>query len=408
MRAPAPPGLFTVLPLALGVMLIDGYDLQVMALLVPVLAREWAIPAADFGWVLSAPLFGLGIGAAGLGPLGDRFGRRPTILTGIGLLTLSVLLSAFSPNLWMMGVSRFLTGLSLGIALPNVSALVAETAPEKSRSAAMTFIAVGIAVGGILAGLVVPPILALHGWQGAYLASAAVGGLIWLALLWKLPESPSFTGGIRAGGGQGGNTYARLFHGEGRRKTPLYWIFYAAAAFTLYLLVSWLPSLLTAEGWSIGDASRAIATFQAGGLAGGLGIAFLMDRWRPDYSLLLALGLAAASIAFMALGGAGRLPMLAAIAVLGGAISGVIMVLPALAAYLYPPELLSTGLGVTVAVGRLGAIGGPLAGGALLKAGVEPGHVVLAVLPALLICVAANLLLGVHGNPRKGDAHAPC
>lgn len=392
MPFPRPATLTTVLPLALGVMLIDGYDLQVMALLVPVLAGEWGLAPADFGWVLAAPLFGLGIGAALLGPLGDRFGRRPVVLTGIAMLTLAVALSAMANGLALLGVSRFLTGLSLGIALPNISALVAEIAPSRSRAAAMTFVAIGVSLGGVLSGLLVPKLLPGYGWRGAYMLAVAVGCLVWLALWWKMPESPSFAAGVRRAAGTR-NPYVRLFEGGRRRSTPIYWLFYGAAAFTLYLLMNWLPTLLTAVGWTVSEASHAIATFQAGGVVAGLVIAFAMDRWRPDLSLLTALAIAAVVAVAMAFGAPGHGAMLVLIALMGGAISGIIMVLPALAPFLYPPDLLSTGLGVTVAVGRIGAVGGPLAGAALIRSGMAPGHVVLVVLPAIAICAAATLLL---------------
>ena len=65
-----------------GVMLIDGYDLNAMALAVPWLAPELGLEPTAFGIVHSAVLLGLGAGALLVAPLGDRIGRKPVIVGG--------------------------------------------------------------------------------------------------------------------------------------------------------------------------------------------------------------------------------------------------------------------------------------------------------------------------------------
>ena len=95
-------------------------------------------------------------------------------------------------DLWALGALRFLTGLALGMTLPNLTALVAELAPAKIRSGLLTLISLGISFGALGSGLVVPKLLPAFGWQGAFLCSSAAG-LVFLALLFfLLPEAPSF------------------------------------------------------------------------------------------------------------------------------------------------------------------------------------------------------------------------
>ena len=69
-----------VLILCALVMLLDGYDIQTMALAVPSVAAQWELPPAGFWLAQSAGVLGMGLGSAFLAPLGDRIGRRPIII----------------------------------------------------------------------------------------------------------------------------------------------------------------------------------------------------------------------------------------------------------------------------------------------------------------------------------------
>ena len=59
------------------VVLLDGFDIQTMALAVPSLAQEWGAESSTFSFALSASLIGMLLGSAMVAPLGDRVGRRP-------------------------------------------------------------------------------------------------------------------------------------------------------------------------------------------------------------------------------------------------------------------------------------------------------------------------------------------
>ena len=69
-------GLIQLALLGAAIMILDGYDLQVIAVVLPLMAADWGIAASSFGWVMTMPVFGLGSGALLVAPLGDRFGRR--------------------------------------------------------------------------------------------------------------------------------------------------------------------------------------------------------------------------------------------------------------------------------------------------------------------------------------------
>ena len=174
------------LVLLAGVFVIDGYDINSMALAVPRLQEPLGIPADEFGWVLSAILFGLGAGAALIAPLGDRIGRRPLIVFGCLATAVATLGTATSDTLTEFFIWRVLTGLGLGACLPNCSALTAELAPAGKRASLMVLVSAGISGGALIAGTTAPELVAIGGWPalfvtpGLFAAVLAVG--LWFVL----------------------------------------------------------------------------------------------------------------------------------------------------------------------------------------------------------------------------------
>src|ERR1700733_5017634 len=102
-----------VLVLCTLAVLFDGYDLQVLALTVPALTKAWGIAPAALSLALSASLLGMGLGAALLGPLGDRHGRRTVLAATLAIVGASSLPTALMHNTLQMGLCRFLTGAAL-------------------------------------------------------------------------------------------------------------------------------------------------------------------------------------------------------------------------------------------------------------------------------------------------------
>src|SRR5439155_17970489 len=117
-----------------------GFDTQAMGFLVPPIAEELKIPLSAFGPVLSAGLFGLMLGAMASGPIADRWGRKWAIICsalvfgGFSLLTTTV------TTLNSLVLLRFLTGLGLGGAMPNVVSLASEYAPKRLQATLVTLI----------------------------------------------------------------------------------------------------------------------------------------------------------------------------------------------------------------------------------------------------------------------------
>ncbi len=254
-------------------------------------------------------------------------------------------------------------------------------------------------------GLLVPPILENFGWRGAFWLSAAVTLAIWLLLLWRLPESPAHR--ARAADPsppKQPNSLRTIVSRDYRTATIFLWLLFAGNAFLLYMLTSWVPSLLAARGWTVADAGGAIAWMQAGGLIGGLVIAVLMDRWRPTYALLSAYAVAGTGLALFSIIPDTALLWGVLIALVGAGISGVALTINAVAAAIYPASILSAGIGFTVAVARVGAVGGPMVGAWLLAGGVSAETFLLLLLVPVLVCAASAAALPIRRDEEEAAA----
>ena len=174
------------------VYVMDGYDINAMAMAVPRLEEPLGLPPAAFGWVFSALLIGMGAAAALLAPLGDRVGRRPLIVFGCLTVSLATLGTALATSIPEFVAWRLLTGAGLGACLPNCTAMSAELAPERLRATLMSVVSAGIPIGLAIAGMAAPAVVRMGGWQGLFIVPGLFAGALAIALWFVLPaERPA-------------------------------------------------------------------------------------------------------------------------------------------------------------------------------------------------------------------------
>ncbi len=381
---------WTSLVLCGGVMLLDGYDLTAMPLAVPHLVTVFELAPEAFGLALSAVLLGLGVGAVLLAPLGDRHGRRRVILVALAVLAAATLGTASGQSITAFVAWRLVTGLALGACLPNVTALSAELALPGRRASTMTVVSMAIPLGAAGSGLVVPMLVSWGGWPAIFLLPGLVTLALGVLLALFLSESPVVAEAARGAGGS--PSLLRLVQPPMVQATALICLLYGVNAAALYYVNSWVPSLLPRAGFSLATAAHAVALLQFGGMVIGLVLARLLDGGKVTLVMAASYGVIALGLLGFGLVPATRTGWGLLLLVAGGGISGVHVAILALASGLFPARLLSSAIGLAVAVARIGAIGGPLLGALVLKSGVDvPRFFALAALPAvlcLLLCLA--------------------
>ncbi|WP_176317381.1 3-(3-hydroxy-phenyl)propionate transporter MhpT [Burkholderia vietnamiensis] len=386
--------------LCLAVALLEGLDLQSTGIAAPRMAREFHLAVAQLGWAFGIGALGLLPGAALGGRLADRIGRKRVLMMSVALFGIFSIATTQVWDLQSLLVARFLTGLGLGAAMPNLIALCAEAAPPRQRSTAVGAMYCGMPFGAALAAVIGIVSPGAEGWRQIFYVGG-IGPLLTLPLLALcLKESTQFAaasqGAIRASK----DGIVRALFSDGRAGTTIaLWISYLGTLIVLYFLMNWLPSMVLSRGLTPVQASVVQMMFNIGGGIGAIVIAGLSDRIgkRP-----VVVGMyAGIALALLALAGAtGSVSM-----AWGGLLAGLFLVgtqsvLYALAGATYPTRVRGTGVGAAVAVGRMGSMIGPLIAGQLLALGQSASLLVISSIP-LIVIAALGALTAVAKSPRE-------
>lgn len=370
------------------VAMLEGLDLQAVGVAAPAMAVSFHLDAAALGWVFSAGLFGLLPGAVFGGWLADRCGRKPVLIAAVVLFGLFSLLTAHSATYEQLLAARLVTGLGMGAALPILIALSSDVASPSLRNLAVSLTYCGVPLGGAVAALIGMFSLGSD-WRLVFYVGGLAPLLIAGLLLLGLPAAQM----ARAERLPLGSVAGELLGTRRAAGTALLWAACFCTLTVLYMLLNWLPTLLIERGLSRLDTSAIQVLFNIGGVAGSLLAGRLMDRGQALLAVAMAyLGML---VALWLLGTAASTHGLYAAGLLAGACAvGGQLILYALAPRLYPAAVRATGVGVAVAVGRLGSMSGPLAAGQLLAAGAGVSGLLFAVAPlvAVAACAAAVLL----------------
>jgi sugar porter (SP) family MFS transporter len=173
--------------------LLFGFDTAVISGVTHDLRTAFSLSPAALGIAVSMALWGTLFGALTMGRPGDRFGSRE-VLKFIGLLYLAAALGcALAWNLPSFLVFRFLIGVAIGGSSVLAPVYIAEASPAQQRGALVGLFQINIVVGILIAyisNFVVAQLFAgpdVWRWK---LAIAAVPALVFLLLLFFIPQSP--------------------------------------------------------------------------------------------------------------------------------------------------------------------------------------------------------------------------
>lgn len=382
--------------------ILEGADIVSMGLAAPSVAREFGFAPGQMAYVLTATIVGLMAGAAIGGRLGDRLGRKRVLVSAFLTLAVFSLLTAHAGDLAQFIAVRFLCGLGLGGAFPNLIALAAEASRPDRRATSVGLMFCGQPIGGTLLAAFVALQAADFDWRIIFYLGGILPLLLLPVLMRFLPESAAFREARCRAGARGAARpmpVSQALFGEGRAPvTMLLWVAYGFTQVVVYLINNWLPTLLVAKGFTIPQAGMISAFENLAAAAGCVALAVVADRGRLKG--VLAATYAAIVAGLAGLGAAqGLWPVVAAAVVVGFFAIGGQLVLYTLAPVYYPTMIRATGVGSAVSFGRLGGIAGPLAAGKLLAVGVTPAGVLLAAAPCAVLAGVAALGVVLRGKP---------
>ncbi len=178
----------TLAVLSLSILVIS-LDLTVLNVALPTLVRDLGATASQLQWLVDAyTLVYAGALLMG-GSLGDRFGRKRTLLLGMAIFGAGSLWSALSGSANVLIAARAFMGLGGALIMPSTLSITANIFAGRQRESA---IGVLTGVGGI--GIVVGPLLGgwlleHFSWGAVFLINVPIIALTLLVSLWLVPES---------------------------------------------------------------------------------------------------------------------------------------------------------------------------------------------------------------------------
>ncbi|HXZ02642.1 MAG TPA: MFS transporter [Stellaceae bacterium] len=413
----------------------DGFDINGVAYIGPQLIADWHIAPSDLTQPFVASLLGILVGAPVFGHIGDRHGRKLTIILALliyGIFTWAATLCRSVPELTIL---RFLTGIGLGALFPNIIALVAEFAPRRLRGTMIILMFTGVSFGGATPGPIAAWLVPAYGWQILFTIGGVVPLLVAGVCVFGLPESVKYltlkgkrdrvmrllsamrgdlhftpeTRFVIEGERQAARFSPRLlFAGRLALITPLLWLLFVINLMGYFFLISWTPTLLASAHLPPTEVAFANTAFQLGGVLGGWSVCRPMDRFGVA-PLTLLFALAAPIIGAIGyLSAADARLMLAFVLLAGFCVLGIQFGINALSGMIYPTSFRSNGSGWAFAVGRIGSIAGLFIGGHLIALHIPIATLyIVAALPFLLGAVACRRLSRAYAAEFRGSAGAP-
>jgi MFS transporter, putative metabolite:H+ symporter len=410
---------------------IDIMKPTTLAFILPGVASEYGLKSAlnpsgriPVAWLPLCALTGVVIGSVIWGWIGDRIGRRASILLAAVMFIATSICGAmpsFPANLLMC----FLMGTAVGGMLPIAFTLLAETIPARHRSWLMVLIGGDVAGAYFMTSFLSAHLQPHFGWRIMWLIGMPTGVLMILFNRW-IPESPrSLLATGRTAEAQA--VMARF----GCRLVPTYQnpeptiaaqrvvfrelfsrplrgLTLGVATFGLgWGLVSngfllWLPTNLRSIGLDIRTADGLLARGALIGLPAVFVVAALYGFWSSKRSMVLFAMLTSASLISFAVIGDGirdnKLVLQVLIIILLVATSSSLAMLTPYSAEAYPTLMRARGTGFAATCAR----GGGLLGVALVVAGVTPPNLYVGAIVGAVPTALAAIVIAYFGVETRG------
>jgi DHA1 family bicyclomycin/chloramphenicol resistance-like MFS transporter len=172
--------------------LITSMSALALAIITPSLpgiGESFSVTPESAQRVLTVYMVMVGLGQLIFGPVSDRFGRRLTLLAGLGLYLLGSVLASFAPNLEFLVLARFIQGLGASAAMVLPRVIINDTHKPRAAAASLAAVTAAMAItpmvsfpfGGIL--------FEFFGWRGSMVVTALLGVVTLVATLFVLQET---------------------------------------------------------------------------------------------------------------------------------------------------------------------------------------------------------------------------
>lgn len=377
---------------ALGIgWMLDAFEVQIIGSVIPGIQADFNLDGRQAVLINIVWFAGIAMGAIGFGYLADRVGRRRLFVATLILYSLAAVATATAPSYEIFVLFRFITALGVGGEYSAVTSAIAEFTPARSRGRSNGLVMSFWAIGGILASLVSILVISTFGLSWRYtmlfgVLSAGYGLIArrlipesprWLAAHGRLDEADrvvtaitgvkSVNGYVMAGPARGTrsalgelwtNHRPKLFFGmalDFSEAAGYYGLFTAMSIFVFSSATGAVPVSDSALPYYF-------LTANIGAFFGGLLVSWALDAVGRRPTVTLSYTAAAVSMLGCAAAAATGSETLVLVAFTIAAFFATCAWVSAYPTFseIFPTHLRATGIGASVAVGRMGAVIGQI------------------------------------------------
>ncbi len=367
--------------------MFDAWDVALNGFLTPLLGTEFGLSTGQRGLVATANLVGMAVGAVAWGTIADRMGRKKAFSITLAIFAIFSVLGALSPSWEVFLLLRFLAGIGLGGCIPVDYAIVSEFSPRKQRGRVLAAMDGWWPIGTTLAGLTATLLVPVTGNWRWMLALMVLPALLLFWVRRGVPESPLYLArmgreaearvvidGMVAATGATPEPYEiaavpaptgpkvrgiTVAFDQLRRVwafnpmiTGVAWSLFVSVMVVYYAALSWMPSILRAQGMGEVAAFGSTTVMNAVGILGVITAVLLVEVVGRKWVIGVAAPLAAISLVVFSLVMAVPAAAITMIAVFGFFALVVIPVMYAYVSELYPTELRASGFGWASSMSR--------------------------------------------------------
>ena len=178
-----------LIPLLIAMSAVGPLSLNILVPALPTLVAVFATDPGPIQLTISLYLVGLAVSQLALGPLSDRFGRRPVVLAGLALTAVASIGAAFAANIGTLIVARLIQSLGGSTGLVIGRAIIRDLV-DRNRAASMLGLVTTVMVVVPMTGPLIGGVLdTAFGWQGIFLFIAALSLAVLAWAAFALPET---------------------------------------------------------------------------------------------------------------------------------------------------------------------------------------------------------------------------
>ena len=155
----------------------------------PSLVSSFQVPVSTVQLTLSLFVIGFGIAQLIIGPLSDRYGRRPVLLIGLALYIAASALCGLANSINLLIAARFIQALGCCSAVIVARAIVRDAYPPENSARVIARASTWISIAPILGPILGSYLQVTFGWRAAFVALGIFSAIVFAASVMRLPET---------------------------------------------------------------------------------------------------------------------------------------------------------------------------------------------------------------------------